>query len=151
MRNQTMFGVVIILAVISTGLLIAQPDEELQICSLPSHQEEAFNENLFMLVKTLSFIHSERTPLENPRTLGLYHSLMISMRGYHEDQRGQIPECAQGLNEAYVQTITATQDVLGLMMAEKLNPNVKRYQSRLEAAKMDLNEQWKSFSVSMGE
>jgi len=70
--------------------------------------------------------------------------LLVSTRQYHEDARQNLPNCAQELNIVTIQTISATQDVITMMLVQQANPEHRRYNYRLEQAREHLNQTWQT-------
>jgi hypothetical protein len=115
-------------------------------CQVSENYAETPNENSFTLVKLLTMINSKHSPLDNSDLFGSYYMMLFSTRIYHEDIEHELPACARLLNQAYIQAITATQDVLALKLAGQAFPEHGRYEQRLQRAKDNLNEKWLSLS-----
>ena len=128
----------------SFGLLgMAQPQSQpVASCSVPANYYEAVNENNLTLLKVLGMVNSPSSPLDEINTAYLYYATLISVRHYHEDIRPNLPDCAQELNLVTIETISASQDAVAMLIAQRSNPEQRRYESRLKQAVDHLNETW---------
>ena len=90
-------------------------------------------------------INTPRSPLDNPGTSGLYYTMLLSTRHHHESLRDDLPACAQELNTAMIDLLAASQDVIGLMLAQDANPGLRRYEQRIAEANDHLNDVWANF------
>jgi hypothetical protein len=115
-----------------------------QNCRVSQNYAEAVNENTFTLLKLLSIISTEPSPLKIEDLFPSYYPMLLSTRHYHEDIHQELPTCARSLNQTYINTLTAYQDVLALILAEQTYPDNRRYETRLQQAKEHLNEQWQT-------
>jgi hypothetical protein len=128
----------LLIGFIPTGSTHAQGS----VCAVPANYIEAVDENHRTLLKLFLMVNSRRSPLEEAKTARNYQAMLVSTRHYHENMRGQLPECAQELNLVTIETISATQDVVNLKLAQVANPGEKRYEFRFEQALDHLNERW---------
>lgn len=132
-------------------IVTAQEEEDLASeasCLVSENYIELTEENSFTLLKLLSMVNSPRSLLDNSGTFGTYFAMLVSTRQYHEEIHAGLPACAQPLNLAYIQTITATQDVLALKLAEQTHPDQPRYADRVTRATDYLNETWGTLSAT---
>lgn len=115
-----------------------------QGCAVSANYAEAIDENHRTLVKLLGMVNLAPSPLENSETAALYHTMLVSTRQYHEEARQNLLNCAQELNIVTIQTISATQDVITMMLVQQANPEHRRYNYRLEQAREHLNQTWQT-------
>jgi hypothetical protein len=114
------------------------------VCQVSPNYLEALEENTGNLLSIQAMVNTKGSVLEAPEALGLQYTLLASIRRYHEEAAEMLPECALSINTATLWTIAASKDVLALRMAQALNPGVSRYETRIEAAQVHLNDQWAS-------
>ncbi len=132
--------------VISLGISVpALAGPTRQSCAISEIQQESFDENSLMLVKVLGLVNTPGSAIDDPRTAGIYQSLLMSTRHYHEEMREDLPSCAQALNTAMIDVIAASQDVVGLKLAQDANPDQVRYEQRIRQATSRLNDVWADF------
>jgi len=116
-------------------------------CSVTSNYQEAAQENTRTLIKMLALTHTEPSPLDNPEIAAVYYAMLASTRHYHEEQRATLPACAHQLNNVLIETITATQDVIALMLIQDATPETTRNTQRLDQAKTFLSTKWSDLST----
>lgn len=90
--------------------------------------------------------HAADSRLQRDSGFGSYYMMLLSIRHYHEAQHEELPECARSLNQAYIKTIAASQDVMALTMAWQENPETERYESRVAQATEHLDQQWQELA-----
>ena len=150
----TMLGIIWALSGMThtTQIVTAQEDdvESEASCLVSENYIELTEENSFTMLKLLSMVNSPRSLLDNSGTFGTYFAMLVSTRQYHEELHADLPACVQPLNLAYIQTITATQDVLALKLAEQTHPDQPRYADRVSRATDHLNKTWQSLSALSG-
>lgn len=119
-----------------------------RFCVVDSNYGEAFDENRQFLLRTLELIYRPNSPfLTGDRSLYGYYTSLISMRRYHEDQRAELPACAEDLNEATIDLIIATQDVVGVLVVQRANP-ASSYTLSLRNAQSHLDLRWQDYTAA---
>lgn len=116
-------------------------------CTVNSNYLEAIDENQRSLLNVFGMVNAPASPVADPETAGTYFMMLISIRHYHEDQSDLLPDCAQSVNDAYLRTISASQDVITLLIARSALPDdVSRFNRRIRDAQTYLADTWLKFS-----
>lgn len=121
-------------------------EQQEEVCQVTANYQESLEENGGTLLKLLALINSEPSLLDENETFGSYYTMLASTRRYHEDINSDLPPCARPLNQAYIKTISATQDVLAFKLALNVMPEIQRAETRWQLAKEHLNDRWELLS-----
>lgn len=112
------------------GLAVAQTEAD--GCAVDENYIEALGENQGALLRINVLLNTGGGPLNNLDTARVSYSQLMSMRTYHEDERADLPDCAQALNAGMIDTISAAQDVFGVLFLQGLDfENQQMYQNDL--------------------
>jgi hypothetical protein len=113
------------------------------LCTLPENYEEASRENNLSLIRLFGLLGGDGVLDREQRNAPLYFQQVQSMRTYYERQTDRLPDCLQSLNNAYIRTLSATQDVLTYNIAMRAYPQqADRYMRKANAARPDLNTEF---------
>jgi hypothetical protein len=125
MRLHLLFaGLFVLLAL--PGLAAAQSDSG--GCAVAENYIEALEENQWALLRINLRFNTGSGPLINSlATARVTYSQLMSIRTYHEDQRSVLPDCAQALNAGMIDTITAAQDVFGILFLQGLDAENRQF------------------------
>jgi hypothetical protein len=146
--HSYLFSLAVLLALLfSTVSVTVQAEVKPETCVVSGHYAEAVNENAATLLKMLGMVNSPTSPLDDAGTAGVYYAMLLSTRQYHERNHSDLPDCAQKLNLALIKTISATEDVLFMKVAQLANPEHRRYEDRLEQTVEHLNQTWQTFAA----
>ncbi|MFP4321326.1 MAG: hypothetical protein ACLFTK_02630 [Anaerolineales bacterium] len=113
-------------------------------CQVSEIDQETFSENSRFIFRVLAMMRDPNSPLQQASTVGIYHTTLGSMRDYHHELATRLPGCAQPLNTATIQTISAAQDVLAMMLLADAVPG-SRSQRQVERQFNDLLDQYQLF------
>lgn len=122
------------LLAVSILLPMASRPEPSHECAVSSAYFEAVEENTSTLLKSLAMLNTAGSPLRDVDVAGLYYTLMVSSRAYHEDQRSELPDCAHRYNQSLIDTFAATQDALVFRLALEADSSSNRHGARLSQA-----------------
>ena len=146
MRHLLWTSLVLLFLVGPSASSAAPVFQEEAVCQVPQNYLEAVDENEFSLLKVLSMVHSNSSPLQRDSGFGSYYMMLLSSRHYHEGQHERLPQCARDYNRAFVETIAASQDALALTLAWQENPDTSRYESRLTNAVEHRDQKWQELA-----
>lgn len=151
LRRGVWLRVVVVVIVLSVGGLVAgmpssgYTQTSSSSCVVSANYAEAVHENRMTLIKLLARIYADQSPLDDPGIARIYYTMLASTRHYHEDIHATLPDCARELNAVLIGSISATQDVLALMLAQHADPGQAadlQHQRMLD----HLTDQWQVFS-----
>ncbi|MEM8859758.1 MAG: hypothetical protein AAGD96_15635 [Chloroflexota bacterium] len=152
--NTKLFGIGLIGLLLAFGFLrgVFQPTQVVYAqtnCSVSENYVEVIEENTFSMLKVLSWVNGDGSNLVTAEQFGSHYMLMVSMRNYHEQSQNTLPDCAQQLNQEMIQTISATQDAMTIMLAKSSFPEQKRNETRLEQTRNSLNRSWQELTAEI--
>jgi hypothetical protein len=128
-----------LLLVLLPGVVQAQTDT----CAVPDNYIEALDENTSSLLRVNVLLNTGGGSLTDIDAASVHYRQLISMRHYHEDQRAELPDCAQPLNNAAIAAVTAAQDVFGLLFLQGVDVDgAGSYDDEITRAAAHLREQF---------
>ena len=126
----------------STPASAQEPTE----CSVDEVDIETIDESVGFVSRVIVEINSQLDTLNTPETVPLYYRTLIDMRQYHEALRDELPDCALPMNQLLIDSIIATQDLLGIAGMRTLLPE-STYAIEITAANTYLGERFAALSV----
>lgn len=144
--------ILLVLSLLLTFIPVTQAQDD-AFCLISANFDEALGENHDSLFRILLLLTTRAEPLSDPSTIGLYHAQLVSIRQFHEDMVTELPECAQPVNQQFIATVTAAQDVITNILLLNLNPDFPRaYNNRLEQSREYLAtayEEWQTTTANI--
>lgn len=117
-------------------------------CEVRGSFIEAIDENSSAIFRINFQLNSGGGPLNDIDTARVSYRQLMSMREYHQQQRDVLPDCAQAINTAIIDTIDTAQDVFALLFMQGLDTleNYFLYDDDIELAVANLRQNFGALS-----
>lgn len=117
-------------------------------CQVAAAFAEDLPETRRTLIKLLFLDRDPGSVLNEPETARLYLLMLQSTRRHYEAQAAALPPCAEAVNTTLIATITATQDVLTLRLADHAAAQPART-GHAQQARAHLEARWLALSGAL--
>jgi TRAP-type C4-dicarboxylate transport system permease large subunit len=110
-------ALLIVIAMVGLGPAQAQD------CTVSEFYDEALDEHAYTILGLNMRLSMGDVTLTNANMLAVNYKMLISMRAYHADARATLPSCAQAVNTAAIDAISAAQDAITMLILNQLEPD----------------------------